>query len=201
MTQLSAPTSSSPGSPGQPNAIPCRSGMRLPRWIIPAVVVVGALFFLGSILLPSGCKSRETANRIKCAANLRQIGNALMLFAKEHDGKFPDQLSELIATEDLTPSGLVCPSGTADASTASSPTQLAADLLDKRYSSYIYIRQNLGNPDKAIVVESVKDHDEDGICVLFGDYHAEFMQYRKGRPEMLATLGIPDDIMKVIVEQ
>ena len=38
---------------------------------------------------PSTCRSRETANRVKCASNLRQIGQAMLLYAEESGGAFP----------------------------------------------------------------------------------------------------------------
>ncbi len=37
----------------------------------------------------SGCRSRETANRVKCASNLRQIGQALTLYQNDNDGTYP----------------------------------------------------------------------------------------------------------------
>ena len=200
MTQLSAPTSS-PASSAPLDYATQHSRMRLPNWFVLVAAVVGGVFLFGAILLPSMCGGRETVNRIKCASNLKQIGNALKMFADEHGGKYPDQLSELIATEDLTPSVFICPSGTAEASTATSPTQLASELLEPQHSSYIYIKQNAGNVDRAVVVEFIKNHDQDGMNVLFGDGHAEFMQYRKDKPESLASLGIPDEIMKTKVEQ
>ncbi len=201
MTKLSAPTSSSTASPTSLDNAPQKSGMRLPRWIVPGVVVIGGVFLLGSMLLPNLCKSSETANRVKCASNMKQIGIALKMFADEHQGRYPDQLSELIATEDLTPSVFICPSGTAEASTATSQAQLAADLLDPKHSSYIYIKQNAGMADLAVVIEFLKNHDQDGMTVLFGDGHAEFMQYRISSPETLWALGIPKELMKSKVEQ
>jgi len=42
-----------------------------------------------SILLPSLNRARETANRVKCASNLRQTGQAMLLYAAENKGAFP----------------------------------------------------------------------------------------------------------------
>jgi len=37
----------------------------------------------------SSCRSRETANRVKCSSNLRQIGQAIQLYAAENRGVYP----------------------------------------------------------------------------------------------------------------
>src|SRR5690606_11346984 len=42
-----------------------------------------------SILLPSLNRARETANRVKCASNLRQIGLALQMYSNDNNGNYP----------------------------------------------------------------------------------------------------------------
>jgi len=37
----------------------------------------------------TGGRSRETANRVKCASNLRQIGQAMLLYANDNGGHYP----------------------------------------------------------------------------------------------------------------
>ncbi len=187
---------------GQASSVPLdyaprKTGFKFPRWMFWLTGVGVGVFFLGSILLPSLCKSSETANRVKCAANLRQIGTALQLFAKEHNGKYPDQMAELIETEDLTPAVFTCPSGSADVSSGATPEQRAADLSSPKYCSYIYLKENLGNPDRAIVYERPDDHDKDGMNVLYGDFHVEFQQSTRpaGQAALIAS-GIPADVFK-----
>ncbi|MCE9552071.1 MAG: DUF1559 domain-containing protein [Planctomycetes bacterium] len=57
--------------------------------LVELLVVIGIIALLISILLPSLNRARETANRVKCASNLRQIGQGLMLYANENKGSFP----------------------------------------------------------------------------------------------------------------
>jgi len=57
--------------------------------LVELLVVIGIIALLISILLPSLNKARETANRVKCGSNLRQIGQALNLYANENAGAFP----------------------------------------------------------------------------------------------------------------
>ena len=57
--------------------------------LVELLVVIGIIALLISILLPSLNKAREMSNRIKCASNLRQIGQALLLYAQENRGNYP----------------------------------------------------------------------------------------------------------------
>lgn len=57
--------------------------------LVELLVVIGIIALLISILLPSLSRARETANRVKCASNLRQLGQAMLLYAQNNREAFP----------------------------------------------------------------------------------------------------------------
>ena len=103
--------------------------------IIVLVLCVGLGVLVGCL---SRGGSRETANRVKCASNLRQIGQALLLYANDHQGAYPrvvyiggpdpkptwgtpDQPNDvtgamflLLRTQDITSDVFTCPSSNAE---------------------------------------------------------------------------------------
>jgi prepilin-type processing-associated H-X9-DG protein len=135
------------------------------------------LIALGSvILLPSLGRARETANRVKCGSNLRQIGQAMLLYANENRGVYPPRPKDLLLTQDITPEAFICPSSSDTVAPGTSAQQIA-NLQTGGHDTYIYLGAGKNNTARANVVlayEPMTSHTQ-GFNALFGDGHVEFI--------------------------
>jgi type II secretory pathway pseudopilin PulG len=83
------------------------------------VVIIGIITVLMSMLLPALVKARGTARKTQCMSNLRQLGQALMMYDSDHDRlleNYPDRLTDLYKL-DYAPDQrvFVCPMDTTGA--------------------------------------------------------------------------------------
>jgi prepilin-type processing-associated H-X9-DG protein len=123
-------------------------------------------------------RSRETANRVKCGSNLKQIGLALQLYAEKSGGRLPDSMIDLLLQEDLSPEVFCCPSSNDDRAPGATPAEQVRQIQRGRHCSYVYHGRGMTWPcgdTVPIACEPLANHAGDGMNILFGDGHVEFL--------------------------
>jgi prepilin-type processing-associated H-X9-DG protein len=129
--------------------------------IIRVIVALGIVVLIVSLVAPTIRRARMTSGRVPCASNLRQIGQALLLYSRANGGMHPPSLQVMSVTEDIHPEVLHC----ADGGGSFPFIFLAPSVLADSYTA-----------DDPIVYEPAEYHDGAGGNVLFGDGHVEFVQ-------------------------
>jgi len=149
---------------------------------------VGTSALMASILLPSINRARQTANRVKSASNLRQIGMGILLFSNENKGKYPADFGQILTTQDIGMDVFVSPRTTTDIppEVRQSDPPTMADWVNLN-ADYIYKGAGMNNrtPADAVVAYEDPDKVDEGINILFGDGHVEFQNL----PQAMETIG------------
>jgi prepilin-type processing-associated H-X9-DG protein len=182
------PAAVEPSDPPQ-SPQPPRRKRRWLTWLCIAIVV---LFGIAAFILPDLCRAREPANRVKCASNLKQIGSAMLLYANENAGHYPDRFEQLLATQDIGAEVFVCPSSNDEKANGNTLDEIVADLARPHHLSYVYHGKGFTKDAPADVVlatELFENHDRDGLNVLYGDGHVDFIN-RAAAEKLLAELAL-----------
>lgn len=128
-----------------------------------AGIILGCLGFvflgLSLLMLPALNRARETANRVVCAAHMRNIGSALIQYANTNNNVYPPNLNVLVQQGLMTQMDLECPS-TGTPGHPGTPFVLAATAPMPANGVLVY--------------EPVADH-VNGANMLFGDGSVQFI--------------------------
>ena len=161
---------------GRPQAIRWREQ----RALVVVIILLG-VFLLGSFLVSVVNRPRgDGTPRLKCASNLRQIGQALQMYGANEHGRLPDDLWTLLSTQDLSPAVFVCPVTNDDPASGATTQELAADFAKPGHVSYVYLGKGLTESqldgNTVVAYEPLSNHGNTGMTVLFGEGNVEWVQ-------------------------
>jgi prepilin-type processing-associated H-X9-DG protein len=133
-----------------------------------------------ALVLPTSGRASESANRVKCAANLSSVYKASYLYAQEHGGAFAPDLAQLFIDEDITAEIFTCPSSTEEKA-AGPTTQAVVQLLrtTTKHRSYVYrgagLTLSTATPQFVFAHDLPKNHGGKGGNVVYGDGRTRFL--------------------------
>jgi prepilin-type processing-associated H-X9-DG protein len=132
-----------------------------------------------SIMLPALSRARELSKRTVCAANMRGIGQALLIYAQD-DGMFPekgaDWQARLVNAGIVMPTQFLCPSD----------TRVSGSLF-----YYVPGYGDDSDPAQIILYEDPTIHGGEGGNILYQDGHVAFVKSPQYEKEINA-ITLPD---------
>jgi prepilin-type processing-associated H-X9-DG protein len=147
-------------------------------WPSLAFAIFGLICLFLFLTWPHFEGPRPVGHRAMSASNLRQIGQAILLYTNNHQGEYPDSFQTILLNEDITSDVFVSP--LRSETPANGPTtQATADQMGAGgHVSYIYLGGRLSvhavTPNTIVAYEMIPNAGG-GTNVLFGDGHVEFV--------------------------
>ena len=151
--------------------------------LLMGIVAVCMMVFV----VPQLGRARESANRVKCASNLRQIGQGLRQYAIDHGGVYPPDLDTLLTYAGSAADVLLCPRGDERADDTP-PYELGVDCS---YAMFALGTRERRPQDEVLATCDPRNHPPrdsattSGANVLFADGSVEFLE----EDEFLAALA------------
>ena len=148
-------------------------------WTLRGFVVFLLMFIAGTSAVAVVEQSKWLANSERslyahnnCPQNLRQIGQWLLLYQNDHQGKYPDDLAELlVADPDFHPELLCCELAGDQPAHGNNRPELAENTRQSGHCSYLYFGKgrSFSMDDRELLACDDPAYHGGGMYALFGD--------------------------------
>ncbi len=140
---------------------------------------IGGVSLAAGILMPALARTRQPAFRMTSGTNLAGIGKACLIYANDHDDRYPPSLDVLVQE------------GYLDAKVVTSKMR----RKDAKGPDYLYIsgQTTADNPSNILAYDNPEGlKSEEGVNVLYGDSHVQYVkmdEFKKQLDETTQRLG------------
>jgi hypothetical protein len=151
-------------------------------------IALGSIGLLTNVPVIYVCvMMNHTADRIRCASNFSQVGQAILAYSNDNRGRYPPDLAALVKAQNISVADFLCPSMPGGSSLPSNLEQMSIDQKAdwvKQHADVVYLGAclRLDAPPETIVL--YEKHDErnsppDGsfntyeVQMLFANGHVE----------------------------
>jgi hypothetical protein len=120
------------------------------------------------ITVAAKTRARENARRVRCASHLRQISQALLIYANDHGNVYPPSLEAFKGDPDVPGYLFACPTS--------------------KLTNYVYLPNAPAADDAIVIYEPPSNHDGDGANFLHRDGTVSW-ESRAAAEKLIATLS------------
>lgn len=155
------------------------NGLAITGICLPAVLFPIMALMIG-ILMPALARTRQLAFRMTCGTNLSGLGNAMLLYANDHENKFPtpSQWCDLLIEDAAVDPRIFQCKGAGEGACHYAMNEHVADLGTNAPADMVLLFETqagwnqVGDAD----ILTTDNHQGDGCNVLFVDGHVEFVK-------------------------